>query len=165
MKIKHLLAATALAACSVTSVQASELIVGVKGGLTDVKSSGFGDPATVGTVQLGYEFLDLIAADIAAELELTSSLNDGEAGSDDYAYSSQGIFISARTLGPLYAIGRVGIVSAEIELDKAGTETDDTGTSVGVGIGFSTGLRWELEASRTEFKDDSITQLTLGVHF
>lgn len=142
------------------SSASAELLIGAKAGLVDYDVSG-SDPGVNGSVQLGYEVLDLIAADIAIEGELSTSLVDGSApNGDDVSFESKGIYASLRTAGPVYFIGRVGFADAEIN------NTSDTDTSVGVGVGFSTlGLRWEVEYTTYTVKDVDVNYVTLGLSF
>jgi hypothetical protein len=141
------------------SSASAELLIGAKAGLVDYDVSG-SDPGVNGSVQLGYEILNLIAADIAIEGELTTSLADGEIIGQDVGFESTGVYASLRTAGPVYFIGRVGYADTEIE------NVDDSGTSMGVGVGFSTlGLRWEVEYTTYEVKDVDVDYITLGLSF
>ena len=154
-----LLALSALAA----PVFASEIVIGAKAGVVNIDAKGV-DPATIGSVQLGYEFLDLAVVDVATELELARSISDGESDAGDYSYSSKALYLSARTLGPIYVIGRAGIIDVEVDFDNAG-KSDDNGVAYGVGVGFSTGIRVEIEVTRYEFDSSDTTTVTLGLHF
>lgn len=160
---KRLLAAAAVTAALASPAQAAELIVGVKAGIVDYEASGF-DPITVASGQLGYEFIDLVAVDVAAEVEVTQSLNSADGPGGEYDYQSAGLYLSARTLGPVYVIGRAGMIKADIKRDN-GADIDDSGSVLSLGLGFSTGLRWELEMSTYDFKDSDVTMVTLGLSF
>lgn len=161
--MKKILCAIAMAtALAPTASMANELIVGVKAGIHNVDVSGF-DPAPLVSAQLSYEFLDLAAADIAVELEVGKSASDGESDAGDFSVTTAGVFISARTVGPIYAIGRIGVAKTELEFD--GFDVDDSGVAMGVGIGFSTGLRTELELTRYDIDDEQALYLSLGVAF
>lgn len=142
------------------SSASAELLIGAKAGLLDYDVSG-SDPGVNGSVQLGYEVLDLVAADIAIEGELSTSLVDGETpGGADVSFESKAIYASLRTAGPVYFIGRVGFADAEIE------DTSDSDVSTGIGIGFSTlGLRWEVEYTTYKVKDVDVDYITLGLSF
>ena len=65
---KLLCAIAATAALLPTTSMANEFIVGVKAGIHSVDHKSF-DPAPMLSAQLSYEFLDLVAADFALELE------------------------------------------------------------------------------------------------
>lgn len=141
----------------------AELLIGAKAGLVDYDVSG-SDPGVNGSVKLGYEVFDLIAADIAVEAELSTSLTDGEILGADASLDTMGVYASLTTAGPVYFIGRVGYVDAEVDI--GGTSFDDSGTSMGVGIGISTaGLRWEIEYTTFEVEDTDVNYITLGLSF
>lgn len=161
---KHWLAlGILLSGAYASSAAAGELLLGAKAGLVDYDLPS-SDPGINGSFMLGYEFLNLGVADIAVEGELSTSLVDGEVdtpfGSSDLEFESLGAYLSARTAGPIYAIGRVGIVNGEIN------QTDDTEPAMGIGIGFSTvGLRWELEYTAYEVENVDIDYISLGLSF
>lgn len=145
----------------------AELLVGAKAGVVDYDISG-SDPGVNGSVKLGFEVFDLIAADIAVEAELSTSLTDGEipfmGTSFDASLDTMGVYASLITAGPVYFIGRVGYIDAEV--DVGGVSFDDSGTSMGAGIGISTaGLRWEIEYTTFEIEDIDINYITLGLSF
>lgn len=146
----------------------AELLIGAKAGVVDYDVSG-SDPGVNGSVKLGYEIFDLIAADVAVEAELSTSLTDGEILGTDASLDTMGVYASLTTAGPIYFIGRVGMVNAEIE--GGGVSFDDTNTSLGAGIGFSTaGLRWEIEYTtykmeNTPIGNVDINYVTLGLSF
>lgn len=149
------------------SSASAELLIGAKAGLVDYDVSG-SDPGVNGSVKLGYEVFDLIAADIAVEAELSTSLTDGEipvmGTSFDASLDTMGVYASLITAGPVYFIGRVGYVDAEIDI--GGVSFDDSGTSMGVGLGFSTaGLRWEVEYTTYEVENVDVNYITLGLSF
>ena len=173
--MKKIIAGLALAAFALPmSAQSEELIVGVKAGVYKPDVSTF-DPTPVISAQLSYEFLDLVAADIAVELEAGTSVQDGDIDNNvanvksEYSIQNIGLYISARSAGPIYAIGRIGIARSEAEVTNTGTfaapssKTSDTGISYGAGVGFSTGLRTEIEL--TAFNNDSETNLYASLGF
>jgi hypothetical protein len=159
--MKRILAAGALAAALCSTAQADELIFGVKGGLADIDVSGY-DPITVVGGQIGYEFLNLVAADLAVEAELMKSAAAADAG--EYDFMSTGLYLSARTAGPVYVIGRVGYINAEIDHSTNG-KSDDSGNVLSLGLGFSTGIRTELEFTTYNFDDNDVKMISLGLHF
>lgn len=141
----------------------AELLIGAKAGVVDYDIAG-SDPGVNGSVQLGYEIFDLIAADIAIEAELSTSLADGEVLNADASLETLGVYASLRTAGPVYFIGRIGQVDAEV--DAGGVTFDDSNISMGAGIGFSTaGLRWEVEYTTYEVENTDINYITLGLSF
>jgi hypothetical protein len=150
-----------------TTTAAAEMVIGVKGGTVDYDISG-SDPGLNGSVQLAFDIFDIGIADIAVEGELSTSLADGELPSGladpEVSFQSTGLYASLRTVGPVYVIARVGAVKAEIEFSNGGT-ADDSGTATGLGVGFSAGLRMELELTNYEIEDLEINYLTLGFGF
>ncbi|MEM7292126.1 MAG: hypothetical protein AAF420_01865 [Pseudomonadota bacterium] len=147
---------------SCTSIQAGELVGGVKLGVVDPQANNF-DPITTASVQLGYEFVDLLAVDVAVEGEFTKSIADADGPGGDYSYQHAGVFGSIRTLGPLYVMARAGLVNVSIEQDSG--DDSDTGVAYGLGLGFSTGIRWELEWTTYEYDDRDVNQVTFHFSF
>lgn len=177
--MKYLIASlVAVALVLPTSAMANELIVGVKAGVYKPKESAF-KPVPMASAQLTYEFLDLVAADFAVELEAGSSLSDGDVDTaklgipsgvkSKYDVQNIGLYLSARTAGPIYAIGRIGVARSEVNGSaslagiSAGVNAKDTGLSIGGGVGFSTGLRTEVEL--TVFDNDSEKNLYASLGF
>lgn len=167
-KLATAIAALGLAAAPV-GASFGEIILGVKGGIYNPDISGF-DPAGNVSAQIGVEFLDLAAVDLAAELEVSQTLADGEfedaptGAKADYTAQTVGAYISARTIGPIYAIGRVGYARTEIDIDGVG-KNDESGASIGAGVGFSLGARTELELTQYDVDGDDVHYLTLGFGF
>ncbi len=165
MKIKAMALALACAAglASAPAAQANELIIGAKVGLLDFDANGF-DNTFTGGLQLGYEFLDLAVVDLAGELEITRSLSAGDAPGGDYDYSALGAFVSARSAGPIYVIGRIGFIDGDVDY-SAGDDQSDSGVALGLGFGSSVGLRWELEMTTYDLNDSDATLFTFGLSF
>lgn len=168
---KLLCAIAATAALLPTASMANELIVGVKAGIHSVDHKSF-DPAPMLSAQISYEFLDVVAADFALELEASTTASDGEVKNNlgqkaDFSASTAGLYISARTTGPIYAIGRIGVAKTKIDFDPVSgqTDIDDNGIAIGAGIGFSTGLRTELELTSYEVDQEQAYYLSLGIAF
>jgi hypothetical protein len=147
---------------------ANELLLGAKAGIFDLdfKDAGSEDPFAASTIMVGYEFLDLAIVDIGFELDFTSSLTEGEVGGQDYSYQGLGGLFSVRTAGPIYFVGRAGYVDSEVD-PEIGSTIDDSATQLGVGIGFSTGLRWELQLESLQYhdRDDDAMYLNVGLSF
>ena len=166
--MKKIIAGLVLSAALIPiNAQANELIFGVKGGIHKVDASNF-DPAPLVSAQISYEFLDLAVADIAVELEVGKSLSDGEFDGlgvkEDFSVTTAGLYLSARTAGPIYAIGRIGVANTELDFDS-GDENDETGIAIGAGLGFSLGVRTEVELTRYDVDDEQALYLSLGVAF
>lgn len=148
----------------VSTAAADELVLGGKVGAfnIDFEQVDQSDPFLAAAVDLGYEFLDLAGLRLGAELQFTTSLTDGEMNLRDYSYQSVGAFMSLRTLGPVYFIGRLGYIDAHITPENTAS-IDDNGTTVGLGIGFNTGIRWELELDGVQYQDADNKGLFLSV--
>lgn len=144
-----------------SAAYAGELLIGGKVGVIspEFDNNVSTDVFPAATLGIGYEFLDLIAVDIAAELEYTNSLSDGSIGNFDHSYESLGLIFSLRTAGPIYFIGRAGYIDQEFDFTgTAPPATDfspkDSALMAGVGIGFSTGLRWEIQLDNLSYQND-----------
>ncbi len=168
MKTKFWMAATALAACLYATAASAEMVIGVKAGTADFDVEG-SDPALNASLQLAFDIFDIGIADIAVEGEYSTTLSNGEIemgllGVQELSFQSTGLYLSLRTAGPVYVIARAGYAKNEIEFENGGT-VDDEGTATGVGLGFSMGLRTELEYTRHKIEDLDINYLTLGFAF
>ncbi|HEY3486481.1 MAG TPA: hypothetical protein VGL10_00310 [Gammaproteobacteria bacterium] len=163
MKTKLWLAVSLLAACFYTTAASAEIVIGAKAGSVDYDVSG-SDPGVNGSLQLAFDLFDLGVADIALEGEFSTSLSDGELGGADVSFESTGLYAALRTAGPVYLIARAGYASTEVEFED-GSTTDDDGVATGLGVGFSVGLRMEIEHTTYEIEDTDINYLTLGFAF
>jgi hypothetical protein len=149
---------------SISTASADELVLAGKIGAfnIDFNQTDRSDPFFAAAVDLGYEFIDLPGLNIGAELQLVTSLTDGDMNLRDYSYESVGAFMSLRTSGPVYFIGRLGYIDAHITPENAAA-IDDNGTALGLGIGFNTGIRWELELDGVQYNDTENKGLFLSV--
>ncbi len=169
-----------LAAFVTPTAGAGELLIGAKAGIMDPEFDDSAiikdDPFATATLGIGYEFLDLVAVDIGAELEYTTSLTDPDLSGFDSSYESTGLILSVRTAGPIYVVGRAGRVEHEFDYPEGltlsipgltPTTIEDDADVIGVGIGFSTGLRWEIQLDSHSYKDDggSAQHLTFALSF
>jgi outer membrane immunogenic protein len=170
MKTKLWLAVMMLASLYTTTA-AAEMAIGVKGGKIDYDVEGT-DPGLNGSLQLAFDIFDLGLADIAIEGEYSTSLTDGEIdfgpATLDTSFESMAVYASLRTAGPVYVIARVGYANTEVEVE--GFSEDDTGIATGLGVGFSMGLRMEIEYTKYEPEFDTlgdfdVEYLTLGFAF
>lgn len=142
------------------TAQADEILVGAKAAMVDydVQNS---DAGINGTFTLGYEFLNLGAADLAVEGELSLPVLDTEINNVDRGFESLGVFAALRTAGPVYFVGRAGLVNGEID-----PGTDDTEPALGAGVGFSGGgLRWEVEYTAYEVENVDVDAISVGLSF
>lgn len=166
--MKRLLAVTALLA--ICNPAAAEFYFGAKlGYLTpDVDST---DGTSAASVNAGYELGDFMTADAAVEAEYTQSIEGGDVDlpgglSDDWDFSSFGLFGAVRSAGPVYVKGRAGIVRNELEV--SGVSEDATGGAIGAGVGFSLlGLEMSVDWTRYLEQDDldSVDYFTIGARF
>lgn len=132
--------------------------IGVKSGFYKVEPSVSELKANIApmvSAQIGYEFLDLKAVALAAELELGKTLSKVKfENSDNDSFKASatvmGGYISARTFGPVYAIGRVGY--AQTKLDFSGGNVKFEKPTIGAGVGFSLGIRSEIELTQYTLK-------------
>lgn len=149
---------------AISSATADELVLGGKVGAFDIdfEQADQSDPFVAAAIDIGYEFLDFSGLRVAAEVQFATSLTDGDMNLRDYSYESIGAFMSLRTVGPIYFIGRLGYVDAQITPENA-APIDDTGTAIGLGIGFNTGIRWEVELDGVQYKETEDKGLFLSV--
>jgi hypothetical protein len=149
---------------AIPTASADELVLAGKIGAfnIDFEQADQSDPFFAAAVDLGYEFIDMPGMHIGAELQLVTSLTDGDMNLRDYSYESVGAFISLRTSGPVHFIGRLGYVDARLTPENA-DPIDDNGAAVGLGIGFNTGIRWELELDGVQYKETEDKGLFLSV--
>lgn len=111
-----------------------------------------------GTATVGVEVLSLVLAKFYAEFERTKLLDEGEWGGEDYSYTSDGVFIAARTLGPVYAVGRVGFVKADFDPEMR-SDQGERDKAITVGVGYSVGLRNELLYTHIEHEGGGETDM------
>ena len=151
------------------SAASAELLIGAKLGAAQIDTTGAGvdyDYGVQGSVQLGYEIINLGLADIAIEGELTTAITDAEDSGGvfgDLSFESTGLYASIRSAGPVYVIGRVGYVNGEIT--GPGGSVDDSSVSKGIGVGFSGGLRFEIEYTTYEVENIDVEYISLGLSF
>lgn len=111
-----------------------------------------------GTATVGVEVLGLVLATVYAEFERTQLLDEGEWNGEDYSYKSDGAFLAVRTLGPVYAVGRVGYVKAEFDPEMR-AKAGDRDEAISVGLGYSVGLRNELLYTHIEHDGGGATDI------
>ncbi|NOZ53419.1 MAG: hypothetical protein GXP08_09825 [Gammaproteobacteria bacterium] len=118
-----------------------------------------GDPddPTNGGIVLGYE-LGIVLADLAVEADFTKTLDKGNNESE---VDTAGLYLALRTPGPIYFKVRGGFVSWDYSDENS--SSDDSGTSYGLGIGFSLALL-QIELDYTTI-DDDINFVSLGIRF
>lgn len=140
----------ALIATLTTPAFADEWVLGASAGL--LRPGGVHNdttPAITGSFSLGLEFLNLGVVDIGATVEYTTGLSEAEIDNRDTSIEARSAWLTARTFGPVYAIGRAGWL--ELELDPTNTGvSDQRDEAISVGLGFSMGIRSEIIYTRVE---------------
>ena len=135
---------------------AGGLTFGAKAGPMLLDVSGADDPMNGGVV-FGTE-LGIFVGDLAVEGELTRTIDSGD---DEIEIDTYAAYLAFRTPGPIYFKARGGVLKWELETPIA--EDDDTGTSFGLGVGFSLAII-KLELDYTII-DDDINFLSIGLQF
>jgi len=137
----------------------ADMYFGVNAGKMMIDMSGYDDPTNAG-VLIGKEW-GVVAGDLGVEAEFTTSIDDGSVGGLDVNVNTQAIYGAFRTAGPVYVIGKLGLLRIEQEVGPF--SDSDTGVSAGIGVGFSVGLA-QLELQYTLVEED-ISYLSVGVRF
>ncbi len=164
---KHHAATTALAlGLGLASVSAQAASLTLTTGRADIEETGY-EPATIASLRIGTEVLDAGLVEIGAGVEAATDIEAGEtAEGEEWNFRSLGGYLSGRTAGPVYLIGRLGLARQRVEID--GNADTATQQSAGIGVGASTGIvRLELMATRygSEGELDDITWFSAGISF
>ncbi len=137
---------------------ASEWVIGASlGVLRPGGEHSDSTPAIAGSASLALEFLNLGVADIGATFEYTKGLSQAKLDNQDADVSARALWLSARTLGPLYVIARTGLVELELS-PVVGGLSGERDPALSVGVGFSLGLRTELIYTRVDHDAGDATQ-------
>jgi len=134
-------------------------IFGANTGTMQVDVAGVSNPTNIGFMA-GYE-IGVGVGDIAFEGEITRTLSAGSYLGVDVEVETEALYVAFRTAGPVYFKGRVGTLQEEVRIGPV--SGSETGTSIGLGVGFSLALV-QLELDITQIEED-ITYLSLGVVF
>ena len=134
-------------------------IFGANTGTMQVDVAGVGNPTNIGFMA-GYE-IGVGVGDIAFEGEVTRTLSAGSSSGGDVEIDTEALYVAFRTAGPVYFKGRMGTLQEEVRIGS-GSFTD-SGTSIGLGVGFSLALI-QLELDITQIETD-VTYLSVGVVF
>lgn len=133
--------------------------IGAKTGPMMIDESGVDDPTNAG-VLIGHEW-GVVAGDLGIEAEITTTVDDGEFAGQDVQLDTLGLYAAFRTAGPVYLIGKAGVIRNELEIGSV--SDSDTGSAIGAGVGFSIGIaQFELEYTRI---DEDIDFVSLGLRF
>lgn len=137
----------------------AEWYFGAKAGPMMIDAGGVDDPTNAG-VLIGREW-GVVAGDVGIEAELSKTIDDGRFAGQDVQVNTRGLYVAFRTAGPVYLIGRAGMVRTEREIGSV--SDSDTNSAIGAGVGFSIGIaQFELEFTRI---DEDIDFLSLGLRF
>lgn len=155
-----ILAVTMLVAGLVfTPVAAADWFFGAKAGPMMVDVGGMDDPTNAG-VMVGHEW-GVVLGDIGVQGEITSSIDDGSYAGQDVSVDTQAVYGVFRTAGPVYFIAKMGVLREDVTIGSV--SDDDTGSSAGLGVGFSIGLA-QFEVEYTQIEDD-VDFLSVGIRF
>jgi outer membrane immunogenic protein len=164
--IKKMAAASALmAGLALAPAAMADMYFGVNAGPMMFDGASYDDPVNAG-VLIGKEW-GVVAGDIGVQAEFTTTINEGTYLSftapyiHDVSINTQAIYGAFRTAGPIYVIGKLGLLRHEIEVGPY--SESDSGLAGGVGIGFSVGVA-QLELEYTQVEED-VGYLSLGVRF
>ncbi|MBN1378632.1 MAG: hypothetical protein JXA04_05300 [Gammaproteobacteria bacterium] len=169
MKNKCLLLSLLLLGAYATTASAGEWLVGARVGVAEFDAPDT-DPGVAAYLMVGKEMWNIGAADIAIEGEAGVTVIDGEYGpnNDDLSFSTFGAYAALRTKGPVYVIGRAGVVRSEVDAAGAPSTVDDTSTdpSFGIGVGFGgMGLKWEVLFTSYGTDGSDVDVISLGLLF
>lgn len=166
MRKAHVLAPLAALALAAAALPARADTIMLTTGHVDLDEPGF-EPATVASIRIADDFADAGIAELDLGIEYAQDIEPGTTATGaDWSFQSLGIYLSARTDGPLYLIGRIGVAEQEVEI---GNETREaTQQSVGIGIGVRIG-GLQIEVIANEYNGDEaleeITWISAGIRF
>lgn len=135
-------------------------------GHTSIDRSGFGSVTTAG---LRANILRVPAGVVGFSLDAEGSTTIDKGSAPDgreWDYRSGGLYATARTAGPLYLLGRVGVARNRFAVDNDSTTETQTGAGIGIGASLRV-LRFEVTANRfgSSGDIDRVTWITAGVTF
>lgn len=136
----------------IQAAQADKLLIGAKGGVQgiDFEELGKADSSLMALVTMGYEFMEFWSMDVAGELEISSSLDKGEVLNRDFNLQNTALYLSLRSRGSNYFIGKIGLVDTEVDFVDF-PNIDDTGAALSIGMGF--GKLVEVELTGYSYQD------------
>lgn len=160
---KIAVAATLVAGAAVAPLASADMYFGAKAGPMMFDIPGVDDPTNAGIV-LGKEW-GVVAGDIGVQIEGSTSIDDGAFntwfGPVDVSIDTLAAYGVFRTAGPVYFIGKAGVLREEVEVGPV--SESDTGLSFGAGVGFSLGVA-QIEVEYTVIEED-VSFLSAGVRF
>jgi hypothetical protein len=133
---------------------ADKLLIGAKGGIqgVDFEELGKADSSLVALISMGYEFTRLGSMNVAAELEISSSLDKGEVLNRDFNLQNSVLYLSLRGDGSSYFIGKIGVAHTEVDFVDF-PNMDDTGAAISIGMGFGKLVGLELELTGYSYQE------------
>ena len=145
-------------------------IVGLKAGVIQSDTDGFGDATNAGVV-LGYRFsraIGGIGGSSSVEAEFTTSVDDGDFsnGAGTWSVDTYALFFTYATPGTVYFKGKLGGMTTDVSTSISGVENDASGFAYGLGLGVRAGEsgRFELEYTGVT-GDNNLNFLSLGGMF
>lgn len=137
----------------------AEWYFGANTGPMLIDASGMDDPTNAG-VLIGHEW-GVVIGDVGVQGELTTTINDGSYSGSNVSVDTQAIYGVLRTAGPMYLIAKAGVLHEDVKIGSKSSA--DSGSSAGLGIGFSLGVA-QIEVEYTQIEKD-IAYLSVGVLF
>jgi len=128
-------------------------IVGIKAGVVQSDTDGFGDATNAGVV-LGYRFsraIGGIGGSSSIEFEATTSVDDGDFsnGSGTWDVDTYALFFTYSTPGTVYFKGKLGGMTTDVSSSVSAVENDTSGFAYGAGFGVKAGEMGKFELEYT----------------
>ena len=132
-------------------------IVGIKGGVMENDTEGFGDATNAGVV-LGYRFsrpIGGIGGSSSVEFEFTTSVDDGEVAGTGTTWDvdSYALFFTYSTPGKVYFKGKLGGMTTD--MSSSGVSSSASGVGYGLGLGVRVGEKGKIEFEYTGVTGDN----------
>lgn len=134
-------------------------IVGIKAGIVENSTEGFGDATNAGVV-LGYRFsrpIGGIGGSSSVEFEFTTSVDDGELAGTGTTWDvdTYALFFTYSTPGTVYFKGKLGGMTTDVSSSNSGLANDASGFGYGVGLGVKVGQKGKIELEYTGVTGDN----------
>ena len=134
-------------------------IAGVKVGVLQSDTDGFGDATNAGVV-LGYRFsraIGGIGGSSSVEFEFTTSVDDGDISSsgDQWSADTYALFFTYSTPGKVYFKGKLGGASIDQSSPISSQDNDSLNFAWGAGFGVKVGQKGKVELEYTGYNDSS----------
>ncbi len=128
-------------------------IVGIKAGIVQSDTDGFGDATNAGVV-VGYRFsrpIGGIGGSSSIEFEATTTVDDGDFsnGAGEWDVDTYALFFTYSTPGTVYFKGKLGGMTTDVSSSVSGVENDASGFAYGAGLGVKAGQMGKLELEYT----------------